>query len=305
MAALSIRSQSHFIEAPGGYRLHVKEWSPNDPTQAIPILLVHGAIENGKIFHSNSGRGLAPFLARQGYRTFTLDRRGRGQSTPKLSSGSDFGQRDDLLIDLPLFADWVREKTGAQDAAWVAHSWGGVLLASMLARRPEYQGRARALVFFGTKRQVLARNWEIFWKIRFFWLNAARWIAKWYGFLPAESLGVGSDRETVRTLEDSCAWVRPSKWVDPQDGFDYEPALKAWKKPPSLWFAGAGDRALANPDDVRVTLLEAGFPADAFRLLGARNGNKRDYGHIDMLTHADAEADHFQEVALFFSLSLT
>lgn len=29
-----------------------------------PVLMLHGAIENGRIFYSESGKGLAPYLAR-------------------------------------------------------------------------------------------------------------------------------------------------------------------------------------------------------------------------------------------------
>jgi len=78
---------SHFIADGPVHSLHLEEWSQGEttPRDAPAVLLLHGAIGNGRIFASKRGdKGLAIFLARHGYRTFVADLRGRGQSVPNL-----------------------------------------------------------------------------------------------------------------------------------------------------------------------------------------------------------------------------
>ena len=46
------------------------------------VLMIHGAVENGRIFYSNSGKGLAPFLCNSDSDVFVIDLPGRGESQP-------------------------------------------------------------------------------------------------------------------------------------------------------------------------------------------------------------------------------
>lgn len=296
-----MKVQPHFLESVKGQKLFVKEWVPDIAVSPVPILFIHGAIENGRIFYSDSGKGLAPFLARAGFRCLVLDRRGRGLSTPRISGASTFGQWEEICEDLPAFAEFAKMRADYSQLAWISHSWGGVLVNSTLARFSKLRSDTQALVYFGTKRSVRAKTGEAILKVHLFWNRLSRLLARWYGFLPAETLGVGSDRETLRTLDDSVAWVRPSPWVDPTDGFDYGKAVEGAVWPPALWYAGAVDHALGHPDDVRDTMNEAGFAAETYRLLAKTSGCAKDYGHIDMLTDPLAEKDHFEETRRFLS----
>ena len=58
--------------------------------------MVHGMVEDGRIFYHKSGKGLACYLAKQGYDVYVVDLRGIGQSTPKISADSDHGQTEPL-----------------------------------------------------------------------------------------------------------------------------------------------------------------------------------------------------------------
>lgn len=55
-----------------------------DDKSAPVAFLLHGAISNGKVFHSNKASGLAPFLARRGFNVFVGELRGRGSGVPSL-----------------------------------------------------------------------------------------------------------------------------------------------------------------------------------------------------------------------------
>src|SRR5438034_78275 len=74
---------------------------------------------------------------------------------------------------------------------WVGHSWGGVLLLSVLARFPEYRKLVSGVVLFGTKRSVYGLNFEKLVKLEFFWHRAARVLRGLHGYLPAARYGVG------------------------------------------------------------------------------------------------------------------
>ena len=104
----------------------------------------------------------------------------------------------------------------------MGHSWGGVLLLSVLARFPEYREFVAGVVLFQAKRTIQVRNREVFSQDRPFWNRGARALVALHGYLPArENIG-WAFRTTRRDFShaESRAWVRPGPWVDPRDGFD-------------------------------------------------------------------------------------
>lgn len=276
-----------FIPVPGdaeGAKLHLMRMC-SDP-DGPPVLLLHGAIENGRIFYSASGKGYAPYLAERGFDVYVADLRGRGLSVPHVSRASRFGQTESIVEDLALFSDAIRERRGDIPQFWVAHSWGGVLMLSHLARFPERAVRVAGMIFFGTKRSLHVQNWEKALKIDFFWNFFARAVCQVYGYLPAKRFGWGSDDESDLSHLHSKLWVKPGPWIDPKDGFDYGAAIRKVKLPPKLFLAGSLDQCLGNPQDVRELMAEVGEGETEYWLL-------KGYGHVDMLTSPRAVEEHF------------
>src|SRR5690606_33141901 len=113
-------------------RLHLKRWYARGASR--PVLLLHGAVENGRIFYTDSGKGFAPFLASWGFDTYSADLRGRGGSGRPISRESGYGQTEAIRDELPALARAVSDRHGGMPVDWVAHSWGGVLMLSALAR---------------------------------------------------------------------------------------------------------------------------------------------------------------------------
>ena len=240
-----------------GEKLHLKRHRPSAGDLGTPVLLLHGAIECGRIFYSDSGKGLAPFLAQQGFDTYCADLRGRGASGPPIARGAGYGQFESITREVPAFIERIRELRGRDEPQiWMAHSWGGVLMLAVLARFPEYRRLVRGIVCFGTKRSIHVRNWEVRLKIDFFWQRLARAMVAAYGYLPARKYGIGSADESDLSHRESTLWVRPGPWIDPRDGFDYGAALPAAELPPLMFFAGAQDRCLGHPQDVRALIRE-------------------------------------------------
>ncbi len=115
--------------------------------------MIHGAIENGKIFYTESGKGLGCFLAEQGFNVFVADMRGRGKSTPAIRDDNAHDQTDQITRDIPMMIDFIWRHTG-QPVHIICHSWGGILVASALARFPELSSKVRSQICFGSKRRV-------------------------------------------------------------------------------------------------------------------------------------------------------
>jgi pimeloyl-ACP methyl ester carboxylesterase len=271
-------------------KLHVRHYEGVGEGTRTPVLLVHGAVENGRIFYSDSGKGLAPFLAQNGYDTYVLDFRGRGLSTPRITRRSLHGQTELITEDLPtvIKAIKARSPSGARAPIWIGHSWGGVLLLSMLARFPEYLPDVSRMVFFGTKRAVRVQNFEKWFKIDFGWKFLASLLTRIYGYLPGREWKMGSDQETLLSHAHSREWVISKDWIDPADGFNYRQAIRKIALPPILSVVGDLDLALGHHDDVKRFLEEAGAQNSAILRVP--------FGHVDMLSSAEAREKVFPQV---------
>jgi predicted alpha/beta hydrolase len=292
-----VREELLAVPLPDGARLSLRRFhrGRGDP----PVLLLHGAIENGRIFYPRSGHGLAPFLAREGFDAFVADLRGRGRSQPPIGPRSSHGQTESIVEEIPALAREVAQRTGGAPQAWVAHSWGGVLMLACWGRLRHELPEIRAMAFFGSKRSVRVFNRERVIKIDLVWKGLCRALVAAYGYLPARSFRLGSDDETARSWRQSVAWVRPGPFVDPADGFDYGKALAGEALIPTRWYAGALDLSLGHAEDVRRLMREVGASEERLVLLSRSGGAGRDFGHIDMLTHPRALEGHFRDLAAF------
>ena len=85
----TIKEESLFIPLHQNDRLHLKRFCGSSTGSVV--FMLHGTVENGRIFYSRNGKGLAPFLASKGYDVFVADLRGRGESTPAISRESASG----------------------------------------------------------------------------------------------------------------------------------------------------------------------------------------------------------------------
>ncbi len=290
----TVKQQSIRVPLTGGDILNLQRFT--GPESGPPVLMLHGAIENGRIFYSGSMRGLAPYLALNGFDVYVADLRGRGRSTPPIDRGSRFGQTEAITEDIPAFVETIKRLRGPVPQHWVAHSWGGVLSSSVLARFPEYTTLVGSLVYFGSKRTIRVWNIQRILKVGFVWKFLCPLACVMFGYLPARRLRIGSDSETVKSYWQSADWVKNDAWIDSDDGFDYGAAVKKRALPPIWYIAAENDHALGHPHDVRDFMESSGRQRCRYTVLSRSNGNRHDYDHITMLTHPDAGQDHFPGV---------
>ena len=300
MHSAQIQQSSHFVEC-HGHQLHVRRiHTENSEQRRTPILMLHGSIENGRIFYTKSGKGLAGYLAKQGFDIFVADYRGRGFSTPSVKEKNDHGYHDVTTKDIPALVDYVFQET-QQACHVICHSWGGVMFASAYIRFPDLHKKVKSMVKFGTKRQVTVMNIERLLKVDLFWKWFAPWYTKKAGYLDAKKMNVGADSEPRQAIIESIAWVSKSKWIDPIDAFDYAEAAKATNWPPTWHLTGVSDYSLGHQTDVKLFMDECQNPNASFTLLSKQNGNAKDYDHIDILTAPAAVEDHFPQVLDFLN----
>lgn len=286
---MKLKQTSLYIPLGENEALHLKRIYSNE--NGTPIFLLHGSIENGKIFYSNSLKGLGPYLAEQGFDVFVGDMQGRGKSYPSINKKSKYGQTDVIKTDIPKFLEKIKEIKGDVGVHTMAHSWGGVLMLAYLSR---FESNVKSLVLFGAKRQITVRNKEYF-KLIFNWYFTGKLLMPFHGFLPAKKLKVGSDDEPKKHFKQINEWLR-GKWIDNEDGFDYGKALKEKQIASCLFIASKNDKVLGHPIDVKNLQNEVSATKTDYWLLSKENGNLHDYDHIDTLTHKDAPKDHFPKI---------
>lgn len=291
---MNYQTSQHRIPIATGGELNITRFHP-ERIHGLPILCWHGAIESGRIFHSRSGKGLAPWLARQGHEVMVIDQRGRGSASPRPARGVSFSQREVVIDEVAAALAACLNLSGQSRCHVMAHSWGGVLIAAHLARVPGSRECIASQVYFGTKRRVRVQNPSKWLYIDLIWKGLAPLARHLCGYLPARSLRWGSDDEYAASHAESVAWVRETAWRDPEDDFDYVAALAQGGLPPTLHLTGHRDRALGHPRDVARFVEDCGPHRHALRVLGRENGQRRDYGHLDMLTHPDAVEDVYPQ----------
>lgn len=288
----NMQSESLFIEKEN-YQLHLKRFYTLE--NAPSVFLVHGSIEDGKIFYSKSGKGFAPFLAENGFDVFVADLRGRGKSKPHPSRDNNFGMESAFEEDIPDFIEKIKNITGKEPDHWVSHSWGGVHLMAYLAKNEA--PNLKSMVFFGSKRDIRVRNLKKFLIVDLLWFGYCTFLAKTKGYLPARKYKIGSADEAKDYFLEVNKWVRSRDWKDLRDDFDYAAALQSKTLPPILSITGANDKQIGHPIDCRRLLKELGDQDNfTFKVIGKKQGYKHDYDHINLLTHKDSKEDHFREV---------
>ena len=282
-----------FVEVEKGSEICLHYFSQDENKRHVSVLMSHGAIEDGRIFYSKSGKGLAPYLAQQGFDVFVMDGRGKGESISKIDRGFQHSQTDHIIKDLPFCIDKIIENSGNKEIHFVAHSWGGVLQLAFLAR---FQGmyEVKSMVFFGSKRRISIRNFKKFFRVDIVWNLVGYFISRFFGYAPFKLFKIGSENESIPFFNQMNHWVYSKDWKDKEDGFDYHESLQKQELPPALYLTGINDDILGNPIDVELLMKETGVNQDVeMMILGKSNGNSHDYGHIDIMTHKDAENDHF------------
>jgi len=296
MADSELIEESLMVSIDDGQQLHVRRLC-SGRSGAIPVLMLHGLLEDGTVYYSRSQRGLAYSVARAGFDVYIPDLRGKGRSWPRIGQILNYRTIDAVTQDIPAIFDAINLHCGSAPKFWIGHGWGGVLLSSVLARYPNYRSATYGLVYFGTRRVARAQNIKrrVFVDALWGWLAGA--VSRIKGSIPGPMLKMGTANEFPAMRSENLLWMQGAPWVDPSDQFDYGAALsEGLEYPASLYFASKADFGYGNPSDVSDFMKEVGQHNGRLIVLDGHAGSQHSYTHTTMLTHPDAVNDHFPHV---------
>ena len=277
------------------------------------VFMLHGEAECGRIFYHDSGKGLAYHFAQQGYEVFVADLGGRGRSLGCEDEPSSLTVHDIVTDAIPrLLRAATQHCSTAMDEStasaasytktapvaptvWVAHGFGGVLLSAAWARMSHAERTATQMIFFSSRRQLQAKS-----RIANVFVNAfchplAAKLVNWHGAFPAAQLRLGSANENTNWFSVYTDWISNKSWVDAEDGFDYQAALKANPIPPALHFATTADKLYSGMADVRAFINELGCHDSRMIVTNTIANSKRKYDHLSLLLDPAAVKDIFKD----------
>jgi pimeloyl-ACP methyl ester carboxylesterase len=260
----------------------------------IPMVLIHGSLENGRIFYSKSLKGYAPFMAQNNYDVYVIDLRGKGKSLPIISKEFNFNQLD-VIKDLYKVFNYVKKRYPSPQQVWTSHSWGGVLINCALLRYQDMNNSIRRIVHFGVKRSISVKSLKKYYQINLGFNSLMKLEAKILGYVSSRFFG--SDSEAKNYHENQLIWVKPSLFVDPIDHFDYSYAAQKTSLPKSLYLAGGSDDVLGNIVDIKRFMNECNQNDADLWILNQDHNYLHSYDHNNMLTHKDAPKDIFQSIS--------
>ncbi len=303
-------------ETRDGWRLALGTRRPRAPERRPPVLLVHGLSANRWTLDAGvPSVSLAAHLAAAGFRTFSLDLRGHGDSRrgPPGSRGWTFDHY--VEEDVPAALEAVRRETGEERVLWVGHSLGAV--AGMVSCQVHADRIAGLVAIAGPMRfdptGPVAR-----WVRRGLLVDGrynrtlARMVAPWAGLAhpAAAELAINGrnvDRPVLRRLlangiEDVSpplfaqlrGWVVEDACRSADGSRDYRAGLAACRQP-ALFLAAPRD-PLAPPAVVRASFEAWGGPR-TYVEFGLGSGHSVDYGHTDLLVGRRAAQEVFPVIA--------
>jgi pimeloyl-ACP methyl ester carboxylesterase len=285
-----------------GWSLALGTRRPRSLERRPPVLLVHGLSANRWTMDAGVERfSLAAHLASAGFRTFSLDLRGHGDSRARPAGARDWSFDQYVEEDVPAALDAIRRETGEEQVLWVGHSLGAVTGLVSCQLHPD---RIAGIVSIagpmsfdvdGLVAQYLGWGFVVDGRYN---RTVARMLSPYAGLThpAAGELAINGrnvDRPVLQRLlangiEDVpgqvffqlADWVTKDACRSADRSRDYRAGLASCRQP-ALFLAAPRDH-LAPPDVVRRS-FELWGGAKAYVEFRRDAGHSADYGHTDLL----------------------
>jgi pimeloyl-ACP methyl ester carboxylesterase len=303
-------------ETRDGWKLALGTRRPRGAERPLPVLLVHGLASNRWALDSGVEEfSLAAHLAAAGFRTFSLDLRGHGDSRRGPAGARPWTFDHYVNEDVPAALDAIRRETGEEQVLWVGHSLGAV--AGLVSCQLHPDRIAGIVAIAGPM------SWDVDGRVAGyvrlgalvdgrFNRKVARMLAPWAGLAHPRAAdlainGRNVDRAVFRRLlangienvsgplfQQLSEWVTQDVCRSADGEHDYRAGLAGCRQP-ALFLAAPGD-LLAPPGVVRATFESWGGPRTYVEFKRGA-GHSADYGHTDLLVGRNAPTEVFPVVS--------
>lgn len=284
VAEVDVESIEVHTEDGHALRAYVREPS----TKCIGVaVLAHAMFARSSQFERPHGRGLARFLAEQGWRTVAFDFRGHGDSGTSASNGGRWSYDDLVHRDLPCVVACARarQKRG-EKVVVIGHSLGG-----HVAMAAQGLGLLEADAIVGIAANVWLPHYEpsfLRWRAKRATLRAMSAVTRSRGFFPARALRMGSDDESAPYVRALVRCVKEGRWTSDDGRDDYERALGDITVP-VLGIASVGDRLNCHPVSAERMLSRCGGTRE-FHLITHGDAGAPAPGHMELVTGQHSRA---------------
>lgn len=298
-----------------GWLLAMGVRMPRGVERRPPVLLVHGLSANRWTMDAGvEAFSLAAAIARAGFRTYSLDLRGHGDSRSRPRQASPWSFDDYVGEDVPAVLDAIRRDTGEEQVFWVGHSLGAVTGLVSCQLYPERIAGIVAIagpMSFDVEGPVARYvRWGSLVDGRFN-RTLARMVAPYAGLVHPRAaelaingrntdrpvyqrlLANGIENVPPRVFLQLVDWVKEDACRSEDRSRDYRAGLPACRQP-ALFLAAPLDD-LAPPDAVRRSFGLWGGPKEYVEF-GRGGGHSADYGHTDLLLGKRAPQEVFPRV---------
>ena len=317
----SAEDERHRARTADGWNLALYRYRPRGTPRPLPVLCGHGMAGTHLIYDLHPDYSLARYLAGQGFDTWLVDLRGRGDSWP--DGGPDPRLQwtfDDFAArDLPAAVECVRALGGSDAALWIGMEMSGQALyaAAVLGTAAHVRAAvtcgspvvtpASALVPGVTSAPRARRHGRVPFRAG---ARFAGPVLAYAGAAVLESsfrrcnsdpLAVaryfrnGIPDEATDLVDQFAAWIRRGAMTAADGSLDYAAGL-ADVRLPLLLLAAARDLQ-RPPEAVEAALAAFGSADKRVVRVGTAAGFSVDYGHDDLLAGLAAPREVFPLVA--------
>lgn len=309
--------ERYLVNTADAHTIALHRYSPDQPKDRYPVLLVHGLNSNHRNLAYSETDGLAQYLRRQGYECWAIDLRGRVEGS---SLGGSWGFDEYVREDLPAALDFITDKTGKNAVHWVGHSMGGMLYLALTGAYGESE-RIRSGVTLGSP--VYFRNppWirdsgkkylEIPESVRRWIDRPARGVFNLalkaiparllFLLIMEESINYRTMKVLANVIEDGLdpqvgfqfvQWIVDNRWTDRTGEIDYREQLRN-VSPPTMVIVGRRDPLCPNCKVAGFNLIGA---EEKRCLVGKETGDSEwEYDHISLVFGESANREIFPEI---------
>lgn len=316
--------QIHLVATPDGGTISLYRYPSGRGKRPFPVILCHGLAANRFNFDLGQGVSLARTLQEHGYDVWALELRGRGKSRVPRAKGPSYYRSpcffdDYVRQDAPAAISYVQRETGSSQVHWIGHSMGGMVLYGVLQgewAREIASGVAVAspcqavfpypIPFFSGLAPVLARLPAL--HFSFFSRSLAALVARVR--LPQMSSFLNPDNVEISIIQRALCFLASDvtrgeilqflRWtalgeLRSMDGsYSYSENLQVIQSPLFL-IAGTRD-LLAPPSSIEDVYQRISSKTKRIRILGKKNGQRKEYGHGDLLIGRDCPEEVFPAI---------